>query len=91
MDIDRARTVLEIVHSGSFLRAADRLHVTQTIVSSRIRVVAWGGELSVWNPLLVRETCRGCERPSRRHACLPACVGFGSVEYVKRRRTYSSN
>ncbi|MDX8502990.1 LysR family transcriptional regulator [Mesorhizobium sp. VK4C] len=47
MDIDRARTVLEIVHSGSFLRAADRLHVTQTIVSSRIRVVAWGGELSL--------------------------------------------
>jgi LysR family transcriptional regulator, flagellar master operon regulator len=39
MDIDRARTFLEIVHSGSFLRAADRLHVTQTTVSARIRTL----------------------------------------------------
>lgn len=106
MDIDRARTFLEIIHSGSFLRAADRLHVTQTTVSARIRtleealgrklfirnrngaqltpagheferyalsfvqiwerarhqlaipsgrtsVVALGGELSLWNPLLL--------------------------------------
>lgn len=106
MDIDRARTFLEIVDSGSFLRAADRLHVTQTTVSARIRtleemlgrqlftrnrngalltpagreferyalsfvqiwerarhqlavptgrtsVVALGGELSLWNPLLL--------------------------------------
>jgi DNA-binding transcriptional LysR family regulator len=106
VDIDRARTFLEIVHSGSFLRAAERLHVTQTTVSARIRtleeelgrqlfvrnrngahltpagkeferfaqsfvqiwerarhqlaipsgrtsVVALGGELSLWNPLLL--------------------------------------
>jgi DNA-binding transcriptional LysR family regulator len=106
MDVDRARTFLEIVHSGSFLRAAERLHVTQTTVSARIRtledelgrqlfvrnrngarltpagreferfaqsfvqvwerarhqlaipsgrtsVVALGGELSLWNPLLL--------------------------------------
>lgn len=106
MDIDRARTFLEIVHSGSFLRAAERLHVTQTTVSARIRtledelgrqlfvrnrngahltpagrefvrfaqsfvqiwerarhqlaiplgrtgVVAVGGELSLWNPLML--------------------------------------
>lgn len=106
MDIDRARTFLEIIHSGSFLRAADRLYVTQTTVSARIRtleealgrklfirnrngaqltpagheferyalsfvqiwerarhqlaipsgrtsVVALGGELSLWNPLLL--------------------------------------
>ena len=39
MDIDRARTFLEIVHCGSFLRAADRLHVTQTTVSARIRTL----------------------------------------------------
>ena len=39
MDIDRARTFLEIVHSGSFLKAADRLHVTQTTVSARIRTL----------------------------------------------------
>ena len=106
MDIDRTRTFLEIVHTGSFLKAADRLHVTQTTVSARIRtleeglgrrlfvrtrngatltpagreferfaqsfvqiwerarqqltippgrtsVVALGGELSLWNPLLL--------------------------------------
>ena len=106
MDTDRARTFLEIVHTGSFLRAADRLNVTQTTVSARIRtledelgrqlfvrnrsgaqltpagreferfaqsfvqiwerarhqlaipsgrtsVVALGGELSLWNPLLL--------------------------------------
>lgn len=106
MDIDRARTFLEIIHTGSFLKAADRLHVTQTTVSARIRtleeelgrqlfvrnrngaaltqagreferfaqsfvqiwerarqqltippgrtsVVALGGELSLWNPLLL--------------------------------------
>lgn len=106
MDTDRARTFLEIVHTGSFLKAADRLHVTQTTVSARIRtleeelgrklfirnrngavltaagreferfaqsflqvwerarqqlrvppgrtsVVALGGELSLWNPLLL--------------------------------------
>jgi DNA-binding transcriptional LysR family regulator len=106
MDVDRARTFLEIVHTGSFLRAADRLHVTQTTISARIRtleeelgrqlfvrnrngaqltpagheferyaqtfvqvwerarhqlamppgrtsVIAVGGELSLWNPLLL--------------------------------------
>ena len=106
MDIDRARTFLEIVHTGSFLKAAERLHITQTTVSARIRtleealgrrlfvrtrngaalttagreferfaqsfvqvwerarqqltvppgrtsVVAVGGELSLWNPLLL--------------------------------------
>jgi DNA-binding transcriptional LysR family regulator len=106
MDIDRARTFLEIVHTGSFLKAADRLNVSQTTVSARIRtleeelgrklfdrnrngaaltpagrqferfaqsfvriwerarqelrvpagrtsVVALGGELSLWNPLLL--------------------------------------
>lgn len=106
MDIDRARTFLEIVHTGSFLKAADRLHVTQTTVSARVRtleeelgkrlfvrnrsgasltaagreferfaqsfvqiwerarqqlsvppgrtsVIALGGELSLWNPLML--------------------------------------
>ncbi|MGD9480340.1 LysR family transcriptional regulator [Shinella sp. G-2] len=106
MDIDRARTFLEIVHTGSFLKASERLHVTQTTVSARIRtleealgrrlfvrtrngaaltaagrefvrfaqsfvqvwerarqqltvppgrtsVVAVGGEISLWNPLLL--------------------------------------
>lgn len=50
MDVDRARTFLEIIHTGSFLKAADRLHVTQTTVSARIRTL----EESLGNRLFVR-------------------------------------
>ncbi|MGQ0750485.1 MAG: LysR family transcriptional regulator [Betaproteobacteria bacterium] len=39
MDINLARTFLEIVTTGNFLRAADRLHVTQTAVSARVRAL----------------------------------------------------
>ena len=37
MDVELARTFLEIVNAGSFVRAAERLHVTQTTVSARVR------------------------------------------------------
>lgn len=37
MDIDLARTFLEIVRSGSFIGAAERLHITQTTVTARIQ------------------------------------------------------
>ncbi len=37
MDINLARTFLEIVATGNFQRAAERLHVTQTAVSARVR------------------------------------------------------
>jgi DNA-binding transcriptional LysR family regulator len=36
MDIELARTFLEIMRSGSFIAAADRLHVTQTTVTARV-------------------------------------------------------
>jgi DNA-binding transcriptional LysR family regulator len=39
MDINLARTFLEIVASGKFLRAAERLHITQTAVSARVRTL----------------------------------------------------
>lgn len=39
MDINLARTFLEIVATGSFLHAAERLHVTQTAVSARVRTL----------------------------------------------------
>lgn len=39
MDITLARTFLDIVTAGSFLRAAERLHVTQTAVSARVRTL----------------------------------------------------
>lgn len=39
MDIDLARTFLEVVGSGSFVAAAERLHLTQTAVSARIKTL----------------------------------------------------
>jgi DNA-binding transcriptional LysR family regulator len=39
MDINLARTFLEIVATGNFGRAAKRLHVTQTAVSARVRLL----------------------------------------------------
>lgn len=39
MDITLARTFLEIVAAGSFLGASERLHVTQTAVSARVRTL----------------------------------------------------
>jgi DNA-binding transcriptional LysR family regulator len=37
MDIELARTFLAIVEAGSFVRATERLNVTQTTVSARVR------------------------------------------------------
>lgn len=37
MDIELARTFLEIARYGSFIAAAERLHITQTAVTARIR------------------------------------------------------
>lgn len=39
MDINHARTFLEIVTTGNFMRAADRLHITQTAVSARVHAL----------------------------------------------------
>lgn len=39
MDINLARTFLEIVACRSFVQAADRLHVTQTAVSARVKTL----------------------------------------------------
>ncbi len=137
MDIDRARTFLEIVHSGSFLNAADRLHVTQTTVSAHIRtleeelgrqlftrnrngaqltpagreferfaqsfvqiwerarhqlaipsgqtgMVALGGELSLWNPLLLDWLVR--MRRTRPEIAIQAHVGVPD-QLIERLRT----
>jgi DNA-binding transcriptional LysR family regulator len=37
MDVELAKTFIEIVNTGSFVRAAERLNVTQTTVSARVR------------------------------------------------------
>ena len=50
MDTELARTFLAIVSTGSFMRAADRLHVAQTTVSARIRIL----EERLGRPLFVR-------------------------------------
>ena len=50
MDVELARTFLEIVSSGSFVRAAERLNVAQTTVSARIRIL----EERLGRPLFVR-------------------------------------
>ena len=50
MDIELARTFLAIVETGSFVRAADRLNLTQTAVSARIRSLE--GQLR--RPMFVR-------------------------------------
>jgi LysR family transcriptional regulator, flagellar master operon regulator len=39
MDTELARTFLEVVSTGSFIRAAERLNVAQTTVSARIRIL----------------------------------------------------
>ena len=50
MDIELARTFLAIVETGSFARAADRLNVTQTAVSARIKSL----EEQLGRPLFIR-------------------------------------
>ncbi|MCC2656303.1 MAG: bacterial regulatory helix-turn-helix, lysR family protein [Panacagrimonas sp.] len=50
MDVDLARTFLEIVSSGSFGAAAERLHLTQTAVSARVRSL----EQQLGRPLFIR-------------------------------------
>lgn len=50
MDIELARTFVEVVSTGSFIKAADRLHVAQTTVSARVRLL----EQQLGRPLFVR-------------------------------------
>lgn len=50
MDIELARTFLEIVKARSFVRAAEQLNVSQTAVSARIRTL----EEQLGRPLFVR-------------------------------------
>jgi len=50
MDIELARTFLEIVSTGSFIKAAERLHVAQTTISARVRLL----EQQLGRPLFVR-------------------------------------
>ena len=70
MDTELARTFLAIVDSGSFGEAADRLHVTQSTVSSRMQRLeqALGAALFVRNKAGASLTAAG--RQFQRHASL---------------------
>ncbi|MGE3148252.1 MAG: LysR family transcriptional regulator [Pseudorhodoplanes sp.] len=50
MDIELARTFLEIVRTRSFVRAAEQLNVSQTTVSARVRTL----EEQLGRPLFIR-------------------------------------
>lgn len=50
MNIQYARTFLEIVQSGNFNKAAERLHVTQSTVTMRVKTL----EESLGQPLFIR-------------------------------------
>jgi len=50
MDINLARTFLEVAANGSFILTAERMHLTQTAVSARIRTL----EEQLGRPLFVR-------------------------------------
>lgn len=61
MDIEFARTFVTVVETGSFLAAADRLNVTQSTVSARIKEL----EIQLGRPLLDRG----------RHGAKPTAAG----------------
>src|SRR5260370_24038480 len=61
MDITLARTFLEVSASGSFVSAAEHMHLTQTAVSARIRTLEeqLGRKLFVRNKSGARLTAAG--------------------------------
>jgi DNA-binding transcriptional LysR family regulator len=75
VDIELARTFVEIVKTRSFVRAAEQLNVTQTTVSSRIRAL----EEQLGRPLFIRNksgasltrrcSCRCGSGPGIRSPC----------------------
>jgi DNA-binding transcriptional LysR family regulator len=70
MDTELARTFLVVIASGSFVAASQRLHVTQSTVSTRIQRLeeALGAELFVRNKAGTTLTPAG--RQFQRHAAL---------------------
>lgn len=60
MDIRLAQTFLAIADTGSFLRASERLHVTQTAVSARVKQL----EEAVGAPLFVRNKAGAALTPA---------------------------
>ena len=68
MQVELARTFLEVVTTGSFVEAAERLHVTQSTVSTRIKTL----EQELGRPLFIRNKAGAVLTPAgtqfQRHA-----------------------
>jgi hypothetical protein len=82
MDIALARTFLEIVACGNFVRAAERLHVTQTAVSVRVQTL----EELLGRKLFVRPTGSGAGLPEALRAELLRLnpgLGFITVQSLQ--------
>jgi DNA-binding transcriptional LysR family regulator len=71
-DLDLVRTFVAVVEAGSFTRAAERVHRTQSTVSQQIRKL----EDNVGQPLLLRERAG--------HAVLPTEAGEILLGYARR-------
>lgn len=63
MDVDVARTFLEVVRTGSFVAAAGNLNLTQTAVSARIRVL----EAELKRPVFIRNKAGARLTPAGEH------------------------
>ena len=64
MDINVARTFLEVVKTGSFVNAAANLNLTQTAVSARIRVL----EEQLDRKVFIRNKAGALSKPGIAHA-----------------------
>ncbi len=69
MDLEQVRTFLAILDEGNFVRAAEKLHVTQSTVSARIREL----ELRLGQFLLIRN----------RAGCQPTSAGVRFESYAR--------
>ncbi|MGD9409523.1 LysR family transcriptional regulator [Thiohalocapsa sp.] len=79
MDIDQARTFLAIAAHGSFLAAAERLHVTQSTVSARIRAL----ESDLGARLFVRNRAGASLTPAGRRFLRHAKILVLTVEQAR--------
>jgi DNA-binding transcriptional LysR family regulator len=81
MDLDLAHTFIRVVNSGTFARAAARLHVTQAAVSARIRAL----ELELGQTLFIRNKA-GARMTAAGREFLPHAMQLVQVwEEAKRR------
>lgn len=79
MDLTLARTFLEVVSSGNFSAASERLHVTQSTVSARIRTL----EDALGQPLFVRNKSGAVLTPTGRRFQRHAAQMLRSWEHAR--------